>query len=83
MRWEKAQDPGGYEVWRAASPNDAGSFYTVWEDTNDRVHWSLRRPGVPTGKGSPVTFRSWTAAAKDAEDHAKSKGRYNPERAFS
>lgn len=76
LNWDHdAKDKQGRGVWVAKSPNGDGN-YTVWEDSDGKLHWTLRQPGALSGLGSPTTFRDWNRAAKDAEDHATGSGRW-------
>jgi len=75
LRWDMNAKEHGRPVWKAPSPNNDGE-YVVQEYADNKIRWILRQPGSPSGTGHAGAFRSWERAAKDAEDHANSKGRW-------
>ena len=76
LQWDhNAKDKQGRDIWKAKSPNGDGD-YTIWDDSDGKIHWSLKKPGSPSGLSSPGTFRGWEGAAKDAEAHAAKTGRW-------
>jgi len=79
LRWNFDAKDRGNPVRRVQSPNGDGE-YTVWDDAYGKIHWTLQKPGVSTGLGSPSSFRSWNAATQDAENHALGRGRWRSNR---
>ena len=79
LRWDFNAKDRGNPVRRVQSPNGDGE-YTVWDDAYGKIHWTLQKPGVSTGLGSPSPFRSWNAATQDAENHALGRGRWRSNR---
>lgn len=76
MPWDyNAEDQLGRSVWRAPSPNGDGD-YVIQQYADNKIRWTLSKPGARSGIGHSGAFRSWERAAKDAEDHAFGKGRW-------